>query len=412
MFELLSSIVPEQWQGVFDVFLFPIRWIPEAQDGLIEFFLESSSGTATVAKFTLLLIPALLWISAMWCTQLSIYTIPFRSNRVKFYSMILLAWWDSVRAVWFYWVGLLRVVGIGIGWVLSLAHLGFRLFIEVVKQVFILPFRMTGEITKSYSQPGVPWIAFLMLVFWCLLEALIFTYTLFPTVSELLADLAGVQSPQYTGPALYMFLLMLIFGSFACVQALIEAIQKRELRYIIQMVLVEAFVMFFEVMFLYRELVDAITPWIALQTGGGLRMGAFFTLSLASFGWAGIRAMTWFLFGQFGTPLLLAFISRRDVMAPSASIEKAERPAPDPNWWRAPLQEFKGEVEWLHEKSDEILEHLTLPILQVLAAAMNFSLILVASRTVFNLPFKSLKEVMGTREVLAAMDLRPKKVVS
>jgi len=411
MFELIFRIIPEHWKDFFEIFLFPVRWIPEAQSILFDFFMESPSGLVAVAKFSLLLFPLLLWITAMWCTQLSLYTIPFRSNRVKFYSMMLLAWWDAARAVWFYWVGLFRVIGVCIGWFFSLARLGVSLVLEVIKQVFTLPFRMTGEITKSYAQPGVPWIAFIMLVFWCLLEALIFTYTLFPTVSELLADLAGVQSPQYTGPVLYMFLLMLIFGSFACVQALIEAFQKREIRSIIQMVMVESFVMFFEVMFLYRELVDAITPWIAMQTGGGA-MGAVFTLSLACFGWAGIRAMTWFLFGQFGTPLLLAFISRQDVMSSSGSAVPAPKPAPEPNWWRAPMQEFKAEIGWLHEKSDEILEYLTLPVLHVLAAAINFSLILVAARTIFNLPFKNLKEVMGTRDALASVEIRARKAVS
>ncbi|MFQ5580498.1 MAG: hypothetical protein ACE5FZ_07790 [Nitrospiria bacterium] len=412
MFELIFKIIPEQWKDVFDIILFPIRWIPEAQEVLFDFFMDSPSGFVAVVKFSLLLFPLLLWISAMWCTQLSLYTIPFRSNRVKFYSMILLAWWDAARAVWFYWVGLFRVIGVCIGWFFSLARLGLNLLVEVVKQVFILPFRMTGEITKSYSQPGVPWIAFFMLVFWCLLESLIFTYTLFPTVSELLADLAGVQSPQFTGPVLYMFLLMLIFGSFACVQALIEAFQKREIRYIIQMVMVEIFVMFFEVMFLYRELVDAITPWIAMQTGGGAALGVVFTLSLACFGWAGIRAMTWFLFGQFGTPLLLAFISRQDGMAPSGSVKSAPGSTQSVNWWSAPLQEFKAEIGWLHEKSDEILEYLTLPILHVLAAAINFSLILVATRTVFNLPFKNLKEVMGTHQALSSIEMRARKATS
>ena len=53
---------------------------------------------------------------------------------------------------------------------------------------------------------------------------------------------------------------------------------------------------------LYRELIDAITPWIAQQTG--FQLGFISTLILASFGWIGVRAMTWFLFGRFGTPAL------------------------------------------------------------------------------------------------------------
>src|SRR5439155_1289658 len=83
-----------------------------------------------------------------------------------------------------------------------------------------------------------------------------------------LAVLAGTdQVPKATGVLLWFFLLLLIMGSFACVQALVDAVKKRELKFLIQIVLVELFVMFFEVMFLYREMVDAITPWIVQQTG-------------------------------------------------------------------------------------------------------------------------------------------------
>src|SRR5438445_3340246 len=107
-----------------------------------------------------------------------------------------------------------------------------------------------------------------MLIFWCALEAAIFTYTLMPTVTELLADLVGGESTaHYTGPILYFFLLLLVMGSFACVQTLMDAIKKREWKYIVQMIVVELFVMFFDVVFLYRELIDALTPWIAQQIG-------------------------------------------------------------------------------------------------------------------------------------------------
>jgi hypothetical protein len=58
------------------------------------------------------------------------------------------------------------------------------------------------------------------------------------------------------------------------------------------------------------------------------------------------------------------------------------------------------------------LGYLALPALHVLAAAVNFGLILVASRPVFSLPFKNLQEVMATRQILAAMHLQPKKVGS
>src|SRR2546430_12903831 len=48
---------------------------------------------------------------------------------------------------------------------------------------------------------------------------------------------------RYTGPILYFFLMLLIMGSFACVQTLMDAVKKREWKYIVQMVVVELFVM-------------------------------------------------------------------------------------------------------------------------------------------------------------------------
>lgn len=407
MFERMVETAPPEWQNFVEMLVAPLAWIPLMQQWLADFFFDSPSKGIAAAKVVFLLFPLLLWIAAIWCTHLSLYTLPFRSGRLAFISMMLLAWWDAARAVWLYWIGLFRVTGVILGWLFCLARLGVKLLVESVKQILLLPFTMTGKMTRSYFQPGVPWIAFIMLIFWCLLEAVIFTYTLTPTVSEVLADLVGMEAPPSMGGVLYLFLLLLILGSFACIQAFVDAVKKREFKFLIQMVLVELFVMFFEVMFLYRELVDAVTPWIAQQTGEQFRMGIGFTLALATFGWAGIRGMTWFLFGQFGTPPLIAFISRR----PLVSMKDAEAaPAVEASlWWRAPLQDFKGEIGWLHEKSDQLLEYLTLPVLQVMAAALNFALILVTSRPVFSLPLKGLKEVMATKEIFA-LHLQPKRV--
>src|SRR6266705_1988801 len=269
------------WRSVIRMLLAPISWIPGLQRWLLAFFL-SSSGWAAAFKFGLLLLPILLFVAGLWCTLLSLYTIPFRSARVKFVGMVVLSWWDAARAAWFYWVGLFRLGVVAIGWCLTLARLALRLVMEALRQLLIAPFTLTGRLSKRYFQAGVPWIAFVMLLFWCLLEATIFTYTLFPTVSEVLADMVGMDAPRFAGPVLYLFLLLLILGSFACLQALLDSFKSRQFKLIIQMILVELFVMFFEVMFLYRELVDAITPWIAQQTGERFRLGIGFTLSVAT----------------------------------------------------------------------------------------------------------------------------------
>src|SRR5256712_2426867 len=396
------------WEAVSRMLLAPIAWIVGMQKWFLAFFLSSSSGWAAAGKLIFLLLPVLLFVAAIWCSQLSLYRVLFRPARVKFAGMMVLSGWDAARAVWFYWIGLFRLVVVAIGWCLTLARLALRLAMEALRQLLIAPFTFTGRLSRSYFQPGVPWIAFFMLVFWSLLEATIFTYTLFPTVSEGLADLVGMEAPRLAGPVLYLFLLLLILGSFACIQALLDSFKKREFKLIIQMVLIELFVMFFEVMFLYRELVDAITPWIAQQTGERFRLGIVFTLSVATFGWVGIRGMTWFLFGQYGTPPLLAFISRQPLPEGEAPPQQPAGPEPVSPWHEL-IQDFKRETDWLHQKCEEIMEYLALPFLHVLAAALNFVMILVASKPVIGLPLKSLKDIMDTRDIANTIRLQPKR---
>ena len=106
------------------------------------------------------------------------------------------------------------------------------------------------------------------------MEATIFTFTLNPTLNEVFAGLTGFEpNPRVMAPLLWMFLFMLVAGSFACVQVLASAVRQKKVSDIVQMVIVESAVMFFEVIFLYRELIDAITPWIAQQSGGEVQSG-------------------------------------------------------------------------------------------------------------------------------------------
>jgi hypothetical protein len=366
----ISDVSTEQWQEILRILLIPLVWILPFQKSLLNFFLHSSSAWEAIAKYLFLFFPVLLLLGAVWCTMISVYTLPFRSKRVNFVSTLLLAWWDAARAVWLFWVGLFRLVIVVLGWIFSILRLAVKFVVVALKYILAAPFAMTGRMTKSFFRPGVPWIAFLILVFWCMLESGIFTFVLMPTISEVLMDIVGTeQVSPFTMPLLYVFLLILIMGSFAALQALADAIRTKKVKLVIQMVIIELIVMGFEVMFLYRELVDAITPWIVQQTG--MRVGIFFTLSMASFGWIAIRGMTWFLFAQYGTPPLLALISRRPVEQPG---ERAREVAPEAvelsRWWQRPLQEFKNEIDWLHRKFNELLEFLTLPILQVLAAIL------------------------------------------
>jgi hypothetical protein len=239
----------------------------------------------------------------------------------------------------------------------------------------------------------VPWIAFLFILFWSALEATIFTFTLRPTLTEVLADLTGSElSGVAVTLILWPFLFILISGSFAAIQALAEAIRAKRASQIVSMALVETFVMFFEVMFLYRELIDAITPWIAQQTG--FQLGFFSTLALASFGWIGVRAMTWFLFGRFGTPALLGILARQNIAGTVGSA--AGGAVPEAEFWRGPISALKAETEWFKREAHEVFELLSLPVLQLLATGVNFAVVLILSRPAFVLPFRNLEQVLAS----------------
>jgi hypothetical protein len=399
--EQFISSFPQQWQEIIALLLGPVGWIPRLQYVLMDFFLHSPSPWVAAAKYVLLLFPALLGLTALWCTQLSIYTLPFRNGRVHFVSALLLTWWDAARAVWLYWTGLVRFVGVALGWIVIVASFLVRLVVEATRQVTLAPFTVTGRMAQRYFQPGVPWVAFVALMFWCVLEATVFTHVLFPTVTDVLSRLAETPEPaRVTGPVLFVFLMMLVMGSFACAQALVDAIRTRQMKYIGQMIAVEIFVAFFEVMFLYREIVAAFMPSLADQQAG--------TLVVATCGWLGVRGMTWFLFGQYGAAPMMAFMSRRPLISPEA-VQLAATAAATPPWWEGPLRHLRREAEWLHAAGDRLLDYLALPVLHVAAAAVNFAMVLVASRPVFNLPFKALDEIPESRTLLSGLHLQPRK---
>jgi len=241
----------------------------------------------------------------------------------------------------------------------------------------------------------VPWIAFTLLIFWSMIEATIFTFTLRPTMAELLADLTGYTvNPLILVVILWFFLFIIIGGSFACIQVLNEAIKSRSFGQIGAMVGVEITVALFEVLFLYRELIDAITPWLAQQ---GIELGVVGTLGLAFLGWTGVRGMTWFLFGRFGTPALLAILGRKAMEGQQGAARPS--PAADLEFWRGPINALKAEHEWFKKEAQHLVELLTLPVLQLVAAGFNFLVVVIMGKPHFTLPFRSLDQVLHSTPI-------------
>lgn len=399
MIDRIIGKLPEAWRGPAELLAAPIAWVPVLQQTLISFFSDPQPGWMAAMKYVFLLFPVLLGVVAVWCTGLSVYTMPFRSGRTRFVSLVLLAWWDAALSVWLYWVGMVRVAAVAVGWAVGIIRLVMRLTMGSFREIVGTPFAMSSMLMRSYFKPGVPWLGFVMVMIWSALEAAVFTYTLEPRITTLVADLSGSDESRFAVPILYAFVFALVLASFACVQALMNAVRSKDPRHIAQIIGIQVFAVFFEVMFFYRGLVEVTMPWMA-HNGP--------VIATAAVAWFGVRGLTWFLFGQYGAPPLLAIIARRPLTEPETTYATGMRPEP---FWRLAMDDFRRDLDWLHIKSDEMLELLALPVVHLLGAALNFAMILTASRPVFNLPFRSLKEVTESRDMETTMHLEPRKQV-
>jgi hypothetical protein len=390
----IGTVQTEQWswilQTVWGWIWGGLSWIIVWESFLFRFVLTGSSFWEAFFKFLFLFFPTTVLVAGVWGTMVSLYTIPFRSGRGRFLAALLMSWWDVARMAWFYWFGLVRFLVIFIGSVWGLLRLSVSLILRTLKNLITSPFALLDSTSR---QPGVPWIAFVLLVFWSAIEATIFTFTLRPTMAELLADLTGYAvNPLALVVLLWFFLFIIIGGSFACIQVLNEAIKTRAVGQIVSMVLVEITVALFEVLFLYRELIDAITPWLAQQ---GFQLGIGGTLGLAFLGWVGVRGMTWFLFGRFGTPALISVLGRK-AMEGVGGAPRGVDSAADAELWRGPINALKAEHEWFKKEAQHLVELLTLPVLQLLAAGFNFGVVAILGKPHFTLPFRSLDQVLAS----------------
>ena len=393
MQETVTSAVQSQQQWafiisqLFDWVMAGLAWIVPFQTRIFSFVLAGDSFWSLAGTAILLLLPAGVFIAAIWGTMVSLYTIPFRLGRsVTLMQSVALAWWDALRMVWFYWAGLVKFVIVMVGWVWGLLKLGVQIIFGTLKGAITSPLAMLDATSR---RPGVPWAAFVLLLIWSAVEATIFTFTLRPTMSELLADLTGYEVNAFAlVTLLWIFLAIIVAGSFACIQVLNDAIKEKQTGNIVFMILVEIAVAMFEVLFLYREMVDAMTPWLAQQ---GVTLGVVGTLGLAFFAWVGVRGMTWFLFGRFGAPALIAVLSRQPMGEGAAAHGSSQMP----DYWKGPIAALKAEREWFRKESRELFELVSLPVLQVVAAGLNFLFVVFTGRPHFTLPFKSIDDVLS-----------------
>ena len=68
---------------------------------------------------------------------------------------------------------------------------------------------------------------------------------------------------------------------------------------------------------------------------------------------------------------------------------------PSTNLLQAPLQALKAETAWFRAEARKVFELVTLPVLQLLAAAVNSIVVVISAKPIFKLPFEDLDQALA-----------------
>ena len=353
-------------------------------------------------KRLFLLMPLGAVVLGYWTSVLSVPTIVVRAKRRTFVSLVLVTWWDLARAIFTFWGGVFRFL---VRLVISLLGACQMILVgvwAVVQELIALPLRMIRSVGSNVLQPGIPWIAVGMTFFWCVFEAMIFTYVMTSLVIDTLSNLAGTEMTETAVRIpLFLFMLFIVLGSYAVLSTWAAALKSRDWPTIIKIGIVELVAMFVEVVFLYREFVDALVPWFAQHTSGNFELGIVGTLVIAGVTWLGLRSLTWFLFASVGTPTMMAIIQRQGV----GNRDAAGEAQPGFKFFSDNFAgQLRNEFQWVGAEGERLLESFLVPPMQVVAAALNFVTLLVSNRHFIDLPLQKVEDFKDARLLVAELN--------
>ncbi|HEM49507.1 MAG TPA: hypothetical protein ENO27_04780 [Caldithrix sp.] len=358
-------------------------------------------------KRVFLLLPVLVIILGCWITIACAISILFRHNRMAFISSMFITWWDLGKSIVSFWGGIVKFAFIFIIALLNVIKIVLLGAWYVIQEILFAPFRLLGNLGTRVISSNIPWIAVVLTIFWCFIEATIFTYVTTPLVIDTFSNITGEQLSEFViRIPLFVFLLFIVLGSYAVLSTLVDSAKSKKVSSLAGIIVIEIVVLFVEVMFLYREFVDALSPWLAQQSEN-FELGIFWTLVISAFAWFGIRSVSWFLFAAHGTPAIMAVIQGKGLKLKEANDKVAVK-VPPIEFSSDFMKKIKADTAWIEEKGEEILGAFILPPLQVLAAAINFFTLLISGNHLFELPFKKVADIMDSKVLLNAAPAKPK----
>lgn len=388
------------------ILLFPLLF----QNTFIEFVWAAQDPLLLMAgKRLFLLLPAFAFILGCWVTVPALLTAIFRHNRKEFIISVLITWWDLGKAVVSFWGGVFRFV---FNFVIALLELLKIIVLGIwsaIQMIILMPFRILGQASRRVVGSQVPWIAVFLTLFWVLVETTIFTYVTTPLVMDTMSNITGEQLPLVMiRIPLALFLFFIVLGSYAVLSTFVDSVKGKNISHIIGVGVIEAIVLFVEVIFLYREFVDALVPWFALYAED-FQMSMTGILAISTFMWFGIRSLSWFLFASHGTPTIMAVIQGKGLDIKQKTREEANS-VPGRDYSNGFMDVIKKDVEWVQNKGEELLSSFMLPPLQVIAAAINFLTLLVSGSHLFDLPFKEIDDIKQSKVLIETLSKQGEEV--
>ncbi len=380
-------------KAVLSFLFFPLLF----QDAFVQFAWGAGDPFWSMAgKRTFLLLPTLAFILGCWASIACLLSVVMRPNRREFLTDLLITWWDLGKSIIMYWGGLLKFGFIFAVAVVEFAKVTVMAAWSLVQEVIFTPFRMVKSLSQNVLSSPVPWVAVFMTIFWCFVEAVIFTYVMTPLVLDVFSNITGeTLHINYVRIPLFVFLLFIVLGSYAVLSNFVDAVKQKSVRSIVSIAAIEAVVLMVEVLFLYREFVDALVPWFA-QYSSDFSLGVPGILGISTFVWFGIRSLSWFLFAAHGTPTILYLIQGRGMVVFSQPDGIKTRLAGVSSEF---VDRLKTELAWMQTQAEGLLASLMLPPLQVIAAGLNFCTLLLSGNHLFDLPFKSMASVTDTKSL-------------
>lgn len=363
-----------------------------------------------LGKRLFLLLPVSAIILACWLTIFCAVTIIVRPNRRQFIIALLMTWWDLGKSIVSFWGGVFKFVftfALALVSLLKVILLGLW---SLVQEIVFMPLRLMRNIGQNVVTSNIPWIAVYLTLFWCLIEATIFTYVTTPLVIDTFSNITGESlTINVVRIPLFIFLLFIVLGSYAVLSTMIDVVKKKNISAILGILVIEVIVLMVEVLFLYREFVDSLVPWLA-QYSEGFELGVFWTIAISCFVWFGIRSLSWFLFASHGTPTIMAVIRGEGLGSEKKRIQPRVRLVDISFDF---MERIRKDSAWIEQKGESLLAAFMLPPLQVIAAALNFLTLLFVGRHLFDLPFKTLDDIKDSSKIISAHAFReevPKNV--